>query len=132
MYLTRHLLPHVQSFSRLATVVAASASGLGVASAILNALDLPTSDVRILEMSSSVGASFRAWPPATRFISPSFYSNPFNQMDLNSIGAVGDNGVQAYLKANGKDVLDAQHPTGKVRWDEERTASGERGANIIA
>ena len=98
-------------------IIGASASGLGVASAILTALDLPTSDMRILEGSPAVGASFRAWPPSTRFISPSFYSNPFNQMDLNSLAPQGDNGVQAFLRSQGKDVMDAEHPTGNEYAD---------------
>ena len=98
-------------------IIGASASGLGVATAILTALDLPLDDVRILEASPAVGASFRAWPPSTRFISPSFYSNPFNQMDLNSLAPQGDNGVQAFLRSQGKDIMDAQHPTGKEYAD---------------
>ena len=98
-------------------IIGASASGLGVATAILTALDLPLDDLRILEASPAVGASFRAWPPSTRFISPSFYSNPFNQMDLNLLAPQGDNGVQAFLRSQGKDIMDAQHPTGKEYAD---------------
>ena len=32
-----------------------------------------------------VGASFLAWPQETRFITPSFYSNPFGLADLNAV-----------------------------------------------
>ena len=47
-------------------IIGASASGLGVASAILGAA--PDLDVCILEGSEEVGASFTNWPPFTRFI----------------------------------------------------------------
>ena len=73
-------------------IIGASASGLGVASALLSAS--PNLDVTILEASADVGASFANWPPFTRFISPSFYSNPFGCMDLNQV-TPDDNGVQA-------------------------------------
>ena len=98
-------------------VIGASASGLGVASALLTAIDLPKDAVRIFEGSPAVGASFRAWPPSTRFISPSFYSNPFNQTDLNALAPYGDNGVQAFLNTRGGSVMNAQHPTGKEYAD---------------
>lgn len=32
-----------------------------------------------------VGASFLSWPQETRFITPSFYSNPFGLADLNAV-----------------------------------------------
>ena len=50
--------------------------------------------------------SFADWPPFTRFISPSFYSNPFGCLDLNQITPT-DAGVQA------TQVLQHEHPTGQ-------------------
>ncbi|GMI33106.1 hypothetical protein TrCOL_g2344 [Triparma columacea] len=93
----------------------ASASGLGVAKALLHAD--PTLDVVILESSSTIGSSFLSWPPSTRFISPSFYSNPFTSPDLNQISPINDVGPSAYLSSlppspSHPPPLDTQHPTG--------------------
>ncbi|GMI10934.1 hypothetical protein TrVE_jg5875 [Triparma verrucosa] len=82
-------------------IIGASASGLGVASALLSAS--PDLDIKILERSSCVGSSFLSWPPFTRFISPSFYSNPFGPNDLNQI-TPDENGPQTHSQS--------QHPTG--------------------
>jgi len=107
-----HIPPAPPSAPHLAQVViiGASASGLGVAKSILSAN--PDLDLMIVEATSSVGASFRSWPSSTRFISPSFYSNPFNQIDLNGLSPIDDNGVQAFLRSRPGKVVDAQHPTG--------------------
>ena len=86
-------------------IIGASASGLGVASALLSAL--PDLDLSILEASDDVGSSFSNWPPFTRFISPSFYSNPFGCLDLNQV-TPEDNGVQAT-----QGQRQHQHPTGE-------------------
>lgn len=86
-------------------IIGASTSGLGVASALLSAS--PDLNVCILEASDEVGSSFRNWPPFTRFISPSFYSNPFGCLDLNQV-TPDDNGVQAT-----QGQKQHEHPTGK-------------------
>ena len=93
-------------------IVGASASGLGIAKALLTCD--PYLDVILIESSDKCGASFRAWPKFTRFISPSFYSNPFGQSDLNAISPLGDNGVQAFLSSSSRstDASNTQHPTG--------------------
>jgi len=62
-------------------IVGAGAAGLGVARVLR---DLAIPDVRIVER-DRVGASFRAWPRNTRFISPSFPGNAFGLTDLNAI-----------------------------------------------
>ncbi|GMH48490.1 hypothetical protein TL16_g00301 [Triparma laevis f. inornata] len=83
-------------------IIGASASGLGVACALLQAS--PDLDVRILEKSDCVGSTFLSWPSFTTFISPSFYSNPFGPLDLNQI-TPSENGPQTFTTS--------QHPTGK-------------------
>lgn len=50
-----------------------------------------------------VGASFRRWPPGMRFITPSFTSNSFGALDLNSISRTTS---PAY-------TLRTEHPTGE-------------------
>ena len=49
-----------------------------------------------------VGASFRKWPPHMRFLTPSFYSNPFQLTDLNSVTPSSSPG----------DFLRREHPAG--------------------
>ncbi|MDO4637911.1 MAG: NAD(P)-binding domain-containing protein [Lautropia sp.] len=62
-------------------IVGAGPAGLGVA---LMLGRVP--DIRFLVLEKEViGASFRRWPLQTRFITPSFYSNPFGLADLNAI-----------------------------------------------
>jgi len=62
-------------------IVGAGPAGLGVASALKRAglVDLLVVDAE------DIGASFKKWPAQMRFITPGFYSNPFNLPDLNSI-----------------------------------------------
>ena len=64
-------------------IVGAGAAGLGVARA-LQEIAVP---FVILER-HEVGGSFRRWPREMRFITPSFPSNSFGTLDLNSI-AIG-------------------------------------------
>lgn len=62
-------------------VVGAGASGVGVGVALKQA---GVVSMKILEQ-HQIGASFLNWPEEMRFITPSFPSNPFGQIDLNSI-----------------------------------------------
>jgi putative flavoprotein involved in K+ transport len=62
-------------------IVGAGPAGLGLARVLR---DLAIPDVVVFER-SGIGASFRAWPEDTRFITPSFPANAFGQTDLNAI-----------------------------------------------
>ena len=79
-------------------VVGGGAAGVGMG-IVLGQLGVPS--YVILER-HEVGASFRRWPIAMRFITPSFPANNFGALDLNSI-AVGTS--PGY-------TLDVEHPTG--------------------
>lgn len=61
-------------------IVGSGAAGIGIAS-LLNQTDI---DYIILEKKVT-GASFLEWPQAMEMITPSFPSNSFKQVDLNSI-----------------------------------------------
>ncbi|HWX46921.1 MAG TPA: NAD(P)/FAD-dependent oxidoreductase [Roseomonas sp.] len=62
-------------------IIGAGPAGLGMARVLR---DLAIPDVVVFER-SRIGASFRAWPEETRFITPSFPGNTFGQTDLNAI-----------------------------------------------
>lgn len=64
-------------------IVGAGPAGIGMA---LELNKIEGLEYEILE-SNRIGESFRRWPSQTRFISPSFYSNPFGLADLNSVDA---------------------------------------------
>ena len=78
-------------------IIGAGAAGIGVARA-LQEIDVPAV---ILER-HEIGASFRRWPREMQFITPSFPSNSFGTLDLNSI-AIGTS--PAF-------TLECEHPTG--------------------
>lgn len=78
-------------------IVGAGAAGIGIARA-LQEIDVPAV---ILER-HEIGGSFRRWPREMRFITPSFPSNSFGTLDLNSI-AIGTS--PAF-------TLECEHPTG--------------------
>ena len=80
-------------------IVGAGPAGLGVAIALQRC---GIADFVILE-ASEPGASFAAWPREMRMLTPSFYSNPFSQPDLNAIDP----------ETSPADFLRTQHPTGK-------------------
>ena len=61
-------------------IVGAGPAGLGIAS-LLNQTDI---DYIVLEK-NDIGSSFIEWPKNMEMITPSFPSNAFGQMDLNSI-----------------------------------------------
>lgn len=64
-------------------IVGAGAAGIGMARALQNVAGL---ECEVLE-GGRIGESFRRWPAQTRFITPSFYSNPFGLSDLNAVDA---------------------------------------------
>ncbi|MEM6333834.1 MAG: NAD(P)/FAD-dependent oxidoreductase [Planctomycetota bacterium] len=88
----------VRSFD--AVVVGAGAAGVGVAIALR---DAGVENFIVLER-DRVGASFASWPDETRFITPSFPTNSFGMVDLNSIA----------LGVSPAHSLKVEHPTGKA------------------
>lgn len=62
-------------------IVGAGAAGIGMALALQKLQGL---HFTVLE-SGRIGESFRRWPSQTRFITPSFHSNPFGLADLNAV-----------------------------------------------
>ena len=81
-------------------IVGAGAAGLGCAVALR---EFGVDDTIILDR-HEVGASFRRWPQEMRFITPSFTSNAFGLLDLNSI-------VPGTSPAF---TLDREHPSGSA------------------
>ena len=79
-------------------VVGAGAAGIGVG-VVLKELGLR---FKILDR-QEVGASFARWPREMRFITPSFPSNQFGALDLNSV-AIGTSPAFS---------LSCEHPTGR-------------------
>lgn len=68
--------------SRNATIiVGAGPAGIGCALALNRA----EAEAPLILEADRVGGSFRRWPQEMRLITPSFYSNPFFQTDLNAI-----------------------------------------------
>ncbi|QEM91000.1 thioredoxin reductase [Kosakonia radicincitans] len=62
-------------------IVGAGPAGVGIAALLRRST---VQDILIVD-SHEVGASFLRWPEETRFITPSFFSNPFGQIDLNAV-----------------------------------------------
>lgn len=62
-------------------VIGAGASGVGVGMALK---EFGVTSFAILER-HKIGASFARWPAEMRFITPSFASNAFGQLDLNAV-----------------------------------------------
>ena len=83
-------------------IVGAGAAGIGIA----RALQEVGVGAVILER-HEIGGSFRRWPREMRFITPSFPSNSFGTLDLNSV-AIGTS--PAF-------TLECEHPTGKQYAD---------------
>ena len=80
-------------------IVGAGASGIGIASMLK---DFGIEKMVVLER-NEVGATFDKWPKEMRFITPSFTTNFWGHIDLNSV-ASGTS--PAYS-------LETEHPTGK-------------------
>lgn len=83
-------------------IVGAGAAGIGIARA-LQEIGVP---FLIIER-HEIGGSFRRWPREMRFITPSFPSNSFGTLDLNSV-AIGTS--PAF-------TLECEHPTGNQYAD---------------
>ena len=79
-------------------IIGAGPAGLGVA---LPLLECGVKNIAVLE-ARKIGAAFDAWPAQMRFITPSFYSNPFYQPDLNAISPY----------SSVADFAHCEHPTG--------------------
>lgn len=97
-------------------IVGAGPAGIGCALALSRA-EAPAP--LILE-ADSVGASFRRWPQEMRLITPSFYSNPFFQTDLNAITPDTSPG----------DFARAEHLSGREYADYLSTAVDHFGLNV--
>ncbi|EMB4322986.1 NAD(P)-binding domain-containing protein [Pluralibacter gergoviae] len=67
--------------TREVIIVGAGPAGVGAAAMLRRSA---VQDLLVVD-SHEVGASFRRWPAETRFITPSFFSNPFGQIDLNAV-----------------------------------------------
>ncbi|MEM9621123.1 MAG: NAD(P)/FAD-dependent oxidoreductase, partial [Pseudomonadota bacterium] len=80
-------------------VVGGGAAGVGVAVALQHA---GIDNFVVLER-HQIGASFARWPAETRFITPSFPTNSFGMIDLNSVAI----GVSPGFS------LEVEHPTGQ-------------------
>jgi cation diffusion facilitator CzcD-associated flavoprotein CzcO len=74
-----------------AVVVGAGAAGIGMGLALQK---VPQLRVGVLE-AGRIGESFRRWPAQTRFITPSFHSNPFGLADLNAVNALSSPAIYA-------------------------------------
>ena len=129
-------------------IVGAGAAGLGFGVTLRH---LGIENFAILDR-AAVGASFLRWPRQTRFITPSFASNQFGQLDLNavcletspaySIGVEHPTGVEyaAYLQAvakhfelpveTGIDVLSVARKGRHERFRVE-TSRGDIGARFV-
>ena len=79
-------------------VVGAGTAGIGVAAALRQA---DIHNFVVLER-ETVAASFDAWPAETRLITPSFPTNSFGMLDLNSVALGVSPGYS----------LESEHPTG--------------------
>lgn len=97
-------------------IVGAGPAGVGIAATLRQ---IGVQDVLIIDR-YEIGASFIRWPAETRFITPSFYSNPFGPIDLNAVtpdsslatssGREHPDG-KAYAKYLSEVLLDYQIPT---------------------
>ena len=74
-----------------AIIVGAGPAGIGTA---LELGKIQGLEYAVLE-GERVGESFRRWPAQTRFITPSFYSNPFGLADLNAVDATSSPAIFA-------------------------------------
>ena len=72
-------------------IVGAGAAGIGMA---LELRKIKGLKYVVLER-DRIGESFRRWPAQTRFITPSFNSNPFGMADLNSIDSISSPAIFA-------------------------------------
>ncbi len=81
-------------------IIGAGAAGIGMAKVLK---DLGIERYLVLERHERVGASFERWSDGMRFITPSFPSNSFGAIDLNSVT----------IQTSPAFSLKNEHPTGK-------------------
>ncbi len=81
-------------------IVGAGAAGIGLG-LMLQAIGVER--FALLER-HEVGASFRRWPRETRFITPSFYGNPFGLPDLNAVSPASSPAINC----------GSEHPSGEA------------------
>lgn len=79
-------------------IVGAGAAGIGMALALQK---VPGLNFGVFE-AGRIGESFRRWPAQTRFITPSFHSNPFGLADLNAVNEPSSPAIHS----------GAEHPSG--------------------
>ncbi|QDY44363.1 NAD(P)/FAD-dependent oxidoreductase [Candidatus Pantoea soli] len=72
-------------------IVGAGPAGVGMASLLRR---IGVENMLVIDR-YEVGASFVRWPQETRFITPSFYSNPFGQIDLNAVNPASSPALSA-------------------------------------
>lgn len=109
-------MPAEAPFDQDVIIVGAGAAGIGLG-CVFRSLGLER--LLLLER-HEIGASFRRWPKEMRFISPSFPSNAFGLLDLNSV-ALGTS--PAYQ-------LDREHPSGRQYAAYLRRVAEEAGLAI--
>jgi|SRR6056297_783504 len=79
-------------------IVGAGPSGLGCAIALKHC---GVENLLVIDR-DGIGSSFDRWPAQMRLITPSFHSNPYGQVDLNSITP----------HTSPADFLRTEHPSG--------------------
>lgn len=79
-------------------IVGAGPAGIGMA---LTLSKLPGIRFAVLE-ANRIGESFEQWPAQTRFITPSFHSNPFGLADLNAVNELSSPAI----------FCGSEHPSG--------------------
>lgn len=99
-------------------IVGAGPAGLGVA---LMLARLPGIRLVVLE-AGEVGESFRRWPEQTRFITPSFHSNPFGLADLNAISEASSPAI----------FSGTEHPSGQQYADYLSLVAEGHGLPVIS
>ena len=80
-------------------IIGAGAAGVGIASMLQ---DFGVENMVVLER-DQVGSTFEKWPDEMRFITPSFTTNFWGHLDINSV-------VSGTSPAY---TLETEHPTGK-------------------
>lgn len=115
-------------------IVGAGAAGIGMA---LTLQKLPGLKYCVLE-SGQVGESFRRWPRQTRFITPSFHSNPFGLADLNAVNTLsspaifsGAEHLSGEQYANYLAYLAASHELPIISGCKVLSVKSQRGDNFI-
>lgn len=99
------------------TIVGAGPAGIGMA---LTLAKLTGIRYGVLE-SGRVGESLRSWPEQTRFITPSFHSNPFGLADLNAINEASSPAI----------FTGVEHPNGEEYANYLTFIAGEHDLPVV-